>query len=99
MGGWVIQSPILGTAISIERLEKCGYISLASMYNQITSKLFHKANSLFPMMWRTAAYVPKFGKPSGLCKLKEGAKLAYVRCCEWSSGRLLAYRRFTITLS
>ncbi len=51
MGGWAIaQSPILGTTITIERLEKCGYISLASMFNQLISKLFHKTNSLFPMM-------------------------------------------------
>ncbi len=51
MGGWAIaQSPILGTTITVARLEKRGYISLASMYNQMTSKLFHKTNSLFPMM-------------------------------------------------
>ncbi len=51
MGGWAIaQSPVLGTTIMVERLEKRGYISLSSVYNQMTSKLFHKTNSLFPMM-------------------------------------------------
>ncbi len=36
MGGWAIaQSPILGITITIERLEKRGYISLSSMYNQM----------------------------------------------------------------
>ncbi len=51
MGGWAIaQSPILGTTITVKRLEKQGYISLSSMYNHMTSKLFHKTNSLFPMM-------------------------------------------------
>ncbi len=51
MGGWAIaQSPILETAITVARLEKRGYISLSSMYNQMTSKLFHNTNSLFPIM-------------------------------------------------
>jgi len=51
MGGWAIaQSPILGTTITVERLQKRGYISLASMYNEMTSYLPTETNSLFPMM-------------------------------------------------
>lgn len=51
MGGWAIaQSPILGTTITVERLQKRGYISLASMYNEMTSSLPTKTNTLFPMM-------------------------------------------------
>jgi group II intron reverse transcriptase/maturase len=51
MGGWAIaQSPILGTTITVERLQKRGYISLVSMYNEMTSSLSTKAKSLFPMM-------------------------------------------------
>ena len=45
MGGWKIaQSPILGTTITIERLEKRGYISLLELYNQIKPN-----TALFPM--------------------------------------------------
>jgi group II intron reverse transcriptase/maturase len=45
MGGWAIaQSPILGTTITVERLEKRGYISLLNLYSQL------KPNTgLFPM--------------------------------------------------
>ncbi len=51
MGGWAIaQSPILGTTITIERLQKRGYISLADMHNQLHSLLTSNANTLFPMM-------------------------------------------------
>ncbi|WP_081736142.1 group II intron maturase-specific domain-containing protein [Saccharicrinis fermentans] len=47
MGGWAIaQSPILGTTITIKRLQKRGYIALASMYNEITSSLPSRDNSL-----------------------------------------------------
>ncbi len=51
MGGWAIaQSPILGTTITIERLQKRGYISLADMHNQLHSLLTSNVNTLFPMM-------------------------------------------------
>jgi group II intron reverse transcriptase/maturase len=37
MGGWAVaQSPILGTTITIERLKKRGYISLAEMYRKVS---------------------------------------------------------------
>jgi hypothetical protein len=36
MGGWAIaQSPILGTTITIDRLNKRGYISLLNLYSQL----------------------------------------------------------------
>lgn len=45
MGGWAIaQSPILGTTITVERLEKRGYISLVEFYNQVKPDV-----SLFPL--------------------------------------------------
>ena len=46
MGGWAIaQSPILGTTITVERLNKRGYVPLLELYNQI------KPNTvLFPMI-------------------------------------------------
>lgn len=45
MGGWrIAQSPILGTTITIERLEKRGYISLLELYNQLKPE-----KGLFPM--------------------------------------------------
>ena len=51
MGGWAIaQSPILGTTITVGRLQKRGYVALADMYNQITATLSSKPNSLFPLM-------------------------------------------------
>ncbi|GAF06058.1 hypothetical protein JCM21142_134829 [Saccharicrinis fermentans DSM 9555 = JCM 21142] len=40
------QSPILGTTITVQRLQKRGYIPLAYMYNEITATLPTKANSL-----------------------------------------------------
>jgi len=37
MGGWAVaQSPILGTTITIDRLNKRGYISLVEMYQQVS---------------------------------------------------------------
>jgi RNA-directed DNA polymerase len=40
MGGWAIaQSPILGTTITIDRLEKRGYESLLSIYKRIAPQL------------------------------------------------------------
>ncbi len=51
MGGWAIaQSPILGTTITVERLQKRGYIALSDMYNQLHSSLASNSNTLFPMM-------------------------------------------------
>jgi len=51
-GGWAIaQSPIFGNTITVERLEKRGYISLLEPYNQIKPN-----TALFPMTWRTAVY-------------------------------------------
>jgi len=45
MGGWAIaQSPILGTTITVERLEKRGYISLLNLYSQLKP-----VTGLFPM--------------------------------------------------
>lgn len=45
MGGWrIAQSPILGTTITVERLEKRGYISLLELYNQLKPE-----KGLFPM--------------------------------------------------
>jgi len=45
MGGWAIaQSPILITTITVERLEKRGYISLLELYNQLKPE-----KGLFPM--------------------------------------------------
>jgi len=35
-GGWAIaQSPIFGNTITVERLEKRGYISLLNLYSQL----------------------------------------------------------------
>ncbi len=40
MGGWAIaQSPILGTTITLERLNKRGYISLLEMYQKVSPQL------------------------------------------------------------
>lgn len=40
MGGWAIaQSPILGTTITLRRLEKRGYVSLLKIYKQIAPQL------------------------------------------------------------
>jgi hypothetical protein len=48
MGGWAVaQSPILITTITLERLRKRGYISMLSLYQEISSN--HYKNSLFPM--------------------------------------------------
>jgi RNA-directed DNA polymerase len=45
MGGWAIaQSPILITTITVERLEKRGYISLLELYNQLKPE-----KGLFPI--------------------------------------------------
>ena len=45
MGGWrIAQSPILGTTITVERLEKRGYISLLNLYSQLKPE-----TGLFPM--------------------------------------------------
>jgi hypothetical protein len=44
-GGWAIaQSPILGTSIAVDRLEKRGYISLLELYNQLKPE-----KGLFPI--------------------------------------------------
>lgn len=46
MGGWAIaQSPILGTTITVERLEKRGYVSLSELYKKVKPD-----NGLFPMI-------------------------------------------------
>lgn len=51
MGGWAIaQSPILGTTITKERLQKRGYISLSHMFRLMTKDLFYYNNTLFPLM-------------------------------------------------
>jgi RNA-directed DNA polymerase len=46
MGGWAIaQSPILGTTITVDRLNERGYVSMLELYMQI------KPNTvLFPMI-------------------------------------------------
>jgi len=47
MGGWAVaQSPILITTITLEWLRKRGYISMLSLYQEISSN--HYKNSLFP---------------------------------------------------
>jgi RNA-directed DNA polymerase len=44
-GGWAIaQSPIMGTTITVERLEKRGYISLLELYIQLEPN-----KALFPL--------------------------------------------------
>jgi len=49
MGGWrIAQSPILGTTITIDKLNKRGYISLVSLYHLVSN--YHYKNSLFPMI-------------------------------------------------
>ena len=48
MGGWAVaQSPILGTTITLKRLTKRGYVSMNSLYHQVTKDY---KNSLFPMI-------------------------------------------------
>lgn len=48
MGGWAVaQSPILGTTITIQRLEKRGYVSMISMYKQVSTDYKY---SLFSMI-------------------------------------------------
>jgi len=48
MGGWAVaQSPILGTTITLKRLTKRGYVSMNSLFIQVTKDY---KNSLFPMM-------------------------------------------------
>ena len=38
MGGWrIAQSPILGTTITVKRLEKRGYESMVSYYHKVRS--------------------------------------------------------------
>ena len=49
MGGWaVVQSPILGTTITLKRLSKKGYISMSSLYQKISTTNYK--NSLFLMI-------------------------------------------------
>jgi RNA-directed DNA polymerase len=49
MGGWAIaQSPILGTTVTLDRLAKRGYVSMLSLYKQI-SPLCNSSYPLFPM--------------------------------------------------
>lgn len=50
MGGWAIaQSPILGTTITVERLEKRGYVSLLEIYMKIGLPSINRNGSLsFP---------------------------------------------------
>lgn len=49
MGGWAVaQSPILGTTITLERLNKRGYVSLVSSYQKVSINTYK--NSLFPML-------------------------------------------------
>ena len=49
MGGWPIaQSPILGTTITIERLNKRGYISLIGLYQKVSPN--YRNYPLFPMI-------------------------------------------------
>ena len=48
MGGWAVaQSPILGTTITLQRLTKRGYVSMYSLYHQVTKDY---KTSLFPMI-------------------------------------------------
>jgi len=48
MGGWAVaQSPILGSTITLQRLIKRGYVSMSSLYQQITKDY---KQSLFPMI-------------------------------------------------
>lgn len=48
MGGWAVaQSPILITTITLERLRKRGYVSMLSLYQEISVNNYK--NSLFPM--------------------------------------------------
>lgn len=49
MGGWAVaQSPILGTAITLNRLKQRGNLPLSEIYQQITPI---KRDSLFPTAW------------------------------------------------
>ncbi len=49
MGGWAVaQSPILGSTITLERLNKRGYVSMLSLYQKIS--IVYNPNSLFPMI-------------------------------------------------
>jgi hypothetical protein len=49
MGGWAVaQSPILRTTITLERLNKRGYVSLVSLYQKVSMNTYK--NSLFPML-------------------------------------------------
>jgi len=49
MGGWAVaQSPILGSTITLVRLQKRGYTSMYSLYQKIS--IIYNSNSLFPMV-------------------------------------------------
>lgn len=49
MGGWAVaQSPILGTTITLARLDRRGYESMSSLYQKISPT--HKFYPLFPMI-------------------------------------------------
>lgn len=49
MGGWAVaQSPILGTTITLARLDRRGYESMSSLYQNISPT--HKFYPLFPMI-------------------------------------------------
>jgi hypothetical protein len=49
MGGWAVaQSPILGSTITLERLNKRGYLSMVSLFQKVSPNL--KTYPLFPMI-------------------------------------------------
>jgi hypothetical protein len=45
MAGWVAQSPIFGTTITVERLSKRGYESLFSYYEKYLRNLMNRPDS------------------------------------------------------
>ena len=48
LGGWAVaQSPILGSTITLQRLNIRGFVSMSSLYNQVTNNY---KQSLFPMI-------------------------------------------------
>ena len=49
MGGWAVaQSPILGTTITRERLEKRGFVPLLKLYQSVSVN--YNSNTLFPVI-------------------------------------------------
>ncbi|MCY1722802.1 hypothetical protein OU798_20815 [Prolixibacteraceae bacterium Z1-6] len=59
-GRAIAQSPILGTTITVDRLKMRGCVPLLDLYNQVKPY-----TTLFPVVLRTAVYVPEQKRKEG----------------------------------